>query len=207
MKTLSTLVAALSCAGFTLSAQAAQDPAYDLLPSFTGTPSAGLDLIEADVSFDSGSNSFRVQARTLGPLADAPSGALVFGFHRGGSANQPFGSIGFGDIAFNATALLRSDGTGNVGSTAIQVQLQGDTVSAVLPASLLPAQGFAPQDFTWALWSVDLAVTGLPRNADFIATHNLNVSVVPEPASLTLLLAGIAAIGVSVRGRRLAQPA
>ena len=202
MKALKTLTTTLACAGFTLCAQAAQDPAYDLLPSFTGTPSSGLDLIEAQVVFDTSKQTFSLQARTLGPVTEAPSGAFVFGFNRGGAANQPFAAIGFGNISFNATALLRSDGTGNVGANALQVLVQGSTISAELPASLLPSQGFAPQDFTWALWSVDLAVTGLPRNADFIASDNLNVTAVPEPASTALLLAGLAVIGTSVRARR-----
>ncbi|MFT3817887.1 MAG: PEP-CTERM sorting domain-containing protein [Rubrivivax sp.] len=202
MKTFTTLAAALACAGLTLSAQAVPDPAGDLLASFTGTKSAGLDLIDADVSFDSSSETFTVRARTLGAIADLETGAFVFGFHRGGTASQPFGPIGFDDIAFNATALLRSDGSGNVGGTAIEVEVDGDTVSAQLPASLLPSQGLAPQDYTWALWSVDLAVTGLPRNADFISTSNLNVNVVPEPTGLALLMAGISAIGFTMRARQ-----
>lgn len=201
MKALSALVAALACAGFTVAVQAAQDPAYDLLPTFTGTPSAALDLIEADVVFDSSSDTFSIQARTLGPIGDAPTGAFVFGFNRGGAANQPFGAIGFGDISFNAVALLRSDGTGNVGITPVDVLVHGNTISALLQASLLPSQGAAPQDFSWALWPVDLSVAGLSRNADFISTSNLSVSAVPEPTSLALLLAGLVGVGATVRSR------
>ena len=77
-------------------------------------------------------------------------GAFVFGFNRGGAANQPFGAIGFGDMSFNAVALLRSDGTGNVGITPVDALVHGNRISAVLQASLLPSQGAAPQDFTWA---------------------------------------------------------
>jgi hypothetical protein len=87
-------------------------------------------------------------------------------------------------------------------AASIDVQVQGDKLRAVLPASLLPSLGLAPQDYTWALWAVDLAVTGLPRNADFISADNLNVTAVPEPSSLALMLAGMAAVGGVVRSRR-----
>jgi hypothetical protein len=202
MNPVSTFIIGLTLAGSGLAAHAAQDPAKDLLPSFTGTPSAGLDLIEAQVSFNPGHDSFTLEARTLGSMTDLPTSAFVFGFNRGGTTVQPFGPIGFADIAFNATALLRGDGRGSIGGTSIDVQVQGDKLRAVLPASLLPSLGLAPQDYTWALWAVDLAVTGLPRNADFISADNLNVTAVPEPSSLALMLAGMAAVGGVVRSRR-----
>lgn len=143
-----------------------------------------------------------MQARAYGDIAALPTGGYVFGFHRGGTANTPFEPIGFGDIAFNATALLRSDGTGTVGATAFSAAVLGDTISAMLSADLLPSRGAAPQDFAWALLAVDLAVTGLPRNADFVSSNNLNVTAVPEPASVALMLAGLMGVGAAARSRR-----
>ena len=70
-----------------------------------------------------------------------------------------------------------------------------------MPASLLPSHGFADPDYTWALWSIDADVTGLPRNADFAPEANIRVSAVPEPANVALLAAGFGLLGFVARRR------
>lgn len=184
-------------------AQAAADPAGDLLSSFTGTPVAALDLLAADIGFDAAAGSFTLHARTAGPIAGEPGVAYVFGFDRGGAVNQPFAPIGFGDVRFNATVILRADGTGAVGGIPVTTAIAGQDIFAVVPAALLPGNGLAPAEFTWALWTIDTRIAGLPRNADFLGSGNFAVATpVPEPASLALMLAGVGALGSLVRGRR-----
>lgn len=221
LATAAAAAVAIAGAGPSFAAQTATDGVGDFLPSFGGTAAPALDLVNARVVFDAAANTFTLKARAQGDIGALSTGAYVFGFHRGGSANQPFSAIGFGDIAFNAAAMLRSDGSGNVGAIPLSATVLGNSISAVLSADMLPGWGTAPQDFTWALWSVDLAVTGLSRNADFISSNNLSVSVVglprsagfaigdhlsvsavPEPASVALMLAGLMGIGAAARSRR-----
>jgi hypothetical protein len=126
----------------------------------------------------------------------------VFGFNRGGTANSPFGAIGVPDVSFNATATMRANGTGAVGANAFAVSVIGDEIFGTVSASLLPSNGFTPDHYTWALWSINSTITGLPRNADFAPTANISVAVVPEPETYALMLAGLGAVGVVARRRR-----
>jgi hypothetical protein len=184
-------VAALSTTLSALPAHAVEDPAGDLLPSFTGAPVAALDILESHASFDSASNSFTVSATTAGAISGASGVAYAFGFDKGGASNAAFAAIGFPDVKFNAVVSLRADGTGNVGSATITPVISGNTISATFSAALLPSTGLAFNAYTWALWSQDLAVSGLARNADFGPTANLQVSSVPESASWALMAAGL----------------
>lgn len=190
--------AALALAGH---AHAVTDASGDFLASFTGTPHAALDILEADVTFNAFANSFLLHARTAGPIAGTPGAAYAFGFNRGGTANAPFGPIGFPDVRFNATALLRANGTGTVGANAITPTIVGNEIFGTVSASLLPGNGLAPQDFTWALWSIDATITGLPRNADFAPHASIAVAAVPEPETYAMLGAGLLFVGVMARRR------
>ena len=194
-----TLVAALAAA---VNAHAVSDPAGDLLQSFTGDRTvAAFDILSSDVTFDSGANVFLLHAHTAGYIADVPGAAYVFGFNRGGIANSPFADIGIPGVSFNATALLRSDGTGMVGATGITSRVDGNDIFATVSASLLPSNGFAAGDFTWALWSIDSKITGNFRNADFAPDANVGVAAVPEPETYALMLAGLGALVLVARRR------
>ncbi|TMH12901.1 MAG: PEP-CTERM sorting domain-containing protein [Betaproteobacteria bacterium] len=196
------LAAALTAA---FNAHAVVDATGDFLASFTGTHNAALDIVAADVSFDAAAGNFLLHAQTSGAIAGAPNVTYVFGFNRGGTANTPFGAIGLPDIAFNATAQLRADGTGAVGANAVTPNIIGNEIFGTVSASLLPSNGFAAQDYTWALWTIDTGITGLARNADFAASTNLAVAAVPEPETYALMLAGIGVVGVVARRRSRAR--
>ena len=192
---------ALAAIGLAANAHAVTDASGDFLSSFTGHPVAALDILSADVAFDPVHDDFVLRATTAGPIAGANGAAYVFGFNTGGTANSPFGAIGEPGVAFNATAVLKSNGTGVVGTTAVATRIVGDEIFATLPASLLPSHGLADADYTWALWSIDSTIAGLPRNADFAPDANIRVSAVPEPANLALLASGLGLIGFVARRR------
>jgi len=197
---------AIAALAFATSAYAASDPTGDLLASFAGNKTvAAFDIVSSDVTFDSAAGVFLLHARTAGAIAEVGTAAYVFGFNRGGAANSPFSDIGVPGVSFNATALLRSNGTGNVGANAITAQVDGSDISAVVSASLFPPSGFAPETFTWALWSIDTSIVGNTRNADFGPAANIPVAAVPEPETYALMLAGTGLLGVFGRFRRRRQ--
>jgi hypothetical protein len=193
------LVAGLFAAA---AAHALDDPPGGVLPTFTGDRSIGaLDILSSDVTFDSGANVFRVHAHTAGNIADAASAAYVFGFNRGGATNSPFADIGVPSVTFDATALLRANGTGLSGATPLTARVDGADIFATIDASVLPSKGFAPEDFTWALWSIDSQIQGNFRNADFAPDANVQVATVPEPETYALMLGGLGVVGFIGRRR------
>jgi hypothetical protein len=194
-----TFVAGLAIAA---SAHAVTDPAGDILRSFTGDASVGaFDILSSDVTFDAGANTFLLHAHTAGNIADVGSAAYVFGFNRGGATNSPFADIGIPGVTFDATVLLRSNGTGVSGPNPIIATVYGQDIFATVAGSVLRPNGFEPQDFTWALWSVDTQIQGNFRNADFAPGVNVQVAAVPEPETYALMLAGLSALGFVARRR------
>lgn len=182
------IAAALAAFAGAPAAYAFDDPAGDLLPSFTGAANPALDILQSSAVFDRGTNTFTITATTAGPIAGQPGVAFAFGFDKGSANNSPFAAIGLPDVRFNTVISLRADGTGSNGVTPI---ISGNSISATFSADLLPSTGFEFGNFTWALWSQDLAITGLARNADFGPAANIQVSSVPEPTTWALMAAGL----------------
>jgi len=193
------LVAGLSTAA---AAHALEDTPGDILRTFTGDRSIGaFDILSSDVTFDTGANVFLLHAHTAGNIGDVPSAAYVFGFNRGGATNSPFADIGVPGVTFDATALLRANGTGLSGTTPLTARVDGADIFATIDASVLPSKGFAPEDFTWTLWSIDSQIQGNFRNADFAPEANVQIAAVPEPETYALMLAGLGAMGFVGRRR------
>ena len=193
------------------------------LPSYTGPQSEALDLSSIAVTFD-GTN-FDLNSVSSAPIASSPAGSLfVWGVNRGAGAaafatatptatNPSIGS----NVLFDAVlAINPATDTATVVNTtngavtplpAADLTISGDTINAVLPASLLPSTGFAPADYTFDLWP--RVGTGLnDQVAQFDgATNstnpvNLSATLVPEPGSLAVLAGSLALLALALRPRR-----
>jgi len=182
------------------------DPANDFLASFTGTRNLDLDVLTAEVFYD-GTN-FRFTSTENGAIGTTANALFVWGVNRGSNA-APFGAFRPG-VLFDAVVILRPDGTGTVLDTtnavppanlaAGSVTISGNSISGLVPATLLASLGFTPEQYQVNLWPR----TGLGDNAliaDFAPDNSdAAVTVTPEPS--TLLTLGSALSLLVLAGRR-----
>jgi hypothetical protein len=178
------------------------DADNDFLPTYTGPRNADLDVRSAEVVFNPAASTFSFSATEAGPIGTTPSELFVFGMNRGKgterfqNATPPIGA----EISFDSAVILQPNGTGAVvdlltgGMAALpagSVKISGNTIEATsIPASLIPSEGFQPQNFTWDFWPR----VGLGSNTqvtDFVPdTSNAVVStaevVIPAPGALLL---------------------
>lgn len=203
------------------------DPAGDFLSTYAaaGARNGDLDVLRASVTFDG--TSFVFSSTQNGPVGTTPTGLYVWGIDRG-QGTPRFGvipSIGSGPydatgVLFDSVLVLRPNATGVVNDlisgppgtnlAASSVRIDGNEISAVVPASLLPSRGFGFDQYGFNLWPRDGAVPAgdhqisdfAPDNSTFRATR------VTEPASLGLLSLGVAMLlGLGKKNRATqAQP-
>ncbi len=192
-------------AAVTLSAFAAH--AAPFLPSYTGPASQALDLSSISVTFD-GTN-FDLASTSFAPISSAPAGSLfVWGVDRGAgtarfvtampTATNP--SIG-SNVLFDAVLAI-TPATGRavvnlLNGTAIPLSaadltISGDTINALLPASLLPSNGFAPSAYTFDLWprvgaGQNSQIAQFAGVTNSVNPINIGATLVPEPGSLAIL--------------------
>ena len=156
------------------------DPINDFIPSFTGPHNTDLDVRTMEVSYD-GTN-FTFSGTMVGAIGQTTGGVYVWGVNRGAGTPR-FGSIATG-VLFDFVVIVRPGGTSSVRdfiTTAAtdlppsSVTISGNTVMAVVPASLMPTQGLAPDLYTSNLWPR----TGLASNAQIsdFAPDNSNAPV------------------------------
>jgi hypothetical protein len=81
--------------------------------------------------------------------------------------------------------------------------ISGNTISVIVPVSMLPSTGFASEDYTFLLWS-KTQIPGVPQLgiADFAPDQGA-LSLVPEPSTWVMMLLGFGAIGFVMRRSRL----
>ena len=160
----------------------AQDPANDILPSYTGPVGADLDARRAEVTFD-GTN-FVFTGTVVGTIGTTPGALFVFGVDRG-QGTPRFGDIATG-VHFDLVVVGRADGTGTVmdlttmpptptNLAAGSVAVTGSTIRITVPASLLPSRGFSTAKYTANFWP-RVGVGNNNQIADF-APDNVNLQV------------------------------
>lgn len=193
-------------------AQAFTDAANDFLATYTGPKNGDMDVTSAQVIFD-GSN-FTFVHTSAGAIGQTTNSIFVWGVNRGaGTARFPTLAPG---VLFDWVLTFTSNGAGGftvatrdlISGTATTLDasvltVSGASMSAIIPAVLLPSRGFALSDFTANLWprltggQLDGISDFAPDNSNFQVT-----TVTPEPASLALMGTGIAGLLAVVRRRR-----
>ena len=140
----------------------------------------------------------------------APATEVVLLNRIGNSTANPFGSQDPGlDVTFSDSAFSDIHLTPNTGSMLTGTfQVDGRQVNPQLVLDTSPRttflssfNGLSP-DGTWTLYVADMA-GGDGTDTSTLVSWGMDISVVPEPDSLSLLLAGLVAIGsvVYFRGK------
>jgi hypothetical protein len=188
------------------SATPVSDPANDFLPTFAGPHNNDLDVLSANVTLN-GSN-FDLTAALNGPIGQTPGAVYVLGLDRG-KGTPKFSNIGEPGVVFDSTVVVSNTGGAIVNDlisktkTSISdVTLSGSTLSAVVPLSDLPSEGFSAGHYTFNLWPESGAPNPANTEISEFAPNNAMapVSATPEPGTVSLF--GMALVGALAVFRR-----
>jgi hypothetical protein len=195
-------------------AQAASisDPAGDFLPTYTGIQGGDLDVVKAEVTLKG--NQLLFSTDLAADVGTTPGAFYVFGLDRGrGTQRFVTGTPSTGaGVVFDSVVILRPDGTASfndlinsansVALKSANVAISGSKISGIFDTSLFPSTGFATSDYTWNLWPRIATVSGNAAISDFAPdASNASVAAVPEPSSMSGLLAAVG-FGVFLKVRR-----
>ncbi len=177
------------------------DPAGDLLNGFSAVTSPDLDVLEMEAFFDNVTNNFTFTSKSAGAIGTTAGSSFVWGVNRG-AGTAGFAANGLTNVLFDRVVQLVPGGVSRIaggGLPAINldpgaVTINGSTITAVVPASLLPSTGFAFGGYTVSLWPRTSTPAGFAGISDFAPdSTNVAVTVIPAPAALaSMAIAGLA---------------
>ena len=216
---LSSIFVVISAGGLFASTSAGAalvtDPANDFLSTYIGPHNLDMDARSSEVTLDTANATLTFTATVAGPVGGATAGgAWVWGLDRGKGTEQflgatpPFGA----GVKFDSVVALLANGTGsfvdiiNGGAHTLpagSVTVSGNTITGIVPLSLIPGAGFAPQNYTWNFWPESIPGQA-PYVSDFAPdASNAALTVVPEPSTVFALALGLLAVaGRWSRNRR-----
>lgn len=199
--------------------RASADPASAPLPK-----NADLDIRSAQVTFDGA--AFHLIAQVWGQVGasvDAngvPLVAYVWGVNRGAGAAvlddanhtphiRPDLDFDMSVVVKATTQMFTQLPTATVPTpydpTHNNVTISGDTIIGTIKLADLPSTGFAPEDYTFSLWT-KFGQGSNNRIADFDPNGQPFTASVPEPASWAMMIMGFGLVGgmarVGARARR-----
>lgn len=187
------------------------DPANDFLATYTGPHNGDMDVLS--VSAVQNGTDVTLSAVLNGAIGTTAGEAYVFGINRGGGLPLlTFGtpSVGAG-VNFDAVAILLPAGGSFVdvllpiaqAPTALStVTFSGSTLTAVIPFSMLPTNGFATSQYLYNLWPRDgLTPSDNGQIADFAPNAASFAANVPEPGAWAMMVLGFGLLGALLRRR------
>jgi hypothetical protein len=196
------------------------DPANDFLGTYTGPQNGDLDVISSEVFYNNVANTLTFTAQLNAPINTTANALFVWGMDRGAGTEQFLAgtpSIGAGvffDSVFVAAPTAGIgivnllDGSPNTNLPGI-LQISGNSISATIDAALLPSTGATVANYTWNLWP-RLGTGSNTQISDFApnpgatpgVSTNAHVTVVPEPATGSLLWLGLMTLAARRRSGR-----
>jgi len=211
------LLALSLLAGVEAAAAPVVDGAGDFLGTYTGPQNGDLDVITSEVFYDTGANTLTFTATLNAPINTTANALFVWGVDRGAGTEQflagapPIGNGVFFDSVFVAAPTAGVgivnllNGSPNTNLPGI-LQISGSSISATISAALLPSTGAAFTAYSWNLWP-RLGTGSNTQISDFApnpgavpgVSTNALVTVVPEPATASLLALGLLSLAVQRR--------
>ncbi len=210
------LVAGLCAAGFAAPAHALPflDASQDFLPGFAGPRDSDLDVVQADVVIDARDRTITFSGTMKGDIDTRSPKLYVFGIDRGAGVaggnlvfHGPLGgepTIGDG-VMWDSAIVLTAAGRalffdvfhpGLVPLPDVAVTISGNQISATVPLSLFPSQGFKLKDYTYNVWPRSELSLSNTVVSDFAPDHgNAPVSVAGRRTQFALVRSAKAASG------------
>lgn len=164
------------------------DPVGDFLDTYAFPHVGDLDVVSAQVTLFTGSEEFLFSGTMDAPI-ETPEAFYVWGVNRG-AKTESFERLGLPDIVVDLVVVVRPGGDSVVNDLDAEIvtplppeniSIDGNTVTARVPLSLLPPRGLQPEEYTWNLWPRWDDGMGLsdPQISDFAPDdHNAPVCVV-----------------------------